>query len=154
MQAPFDAFRGLELTESLEKQTATNRLVRCNYLCTTPPQWLAGLIIMCHATILWERPAVILPPSAPRLVTTDYVDRIHQLGEVDGGFYPPSLLRDLCTTGGMPLERLKSLKFVNFAGAPLEDWVGDPLCASIPVASTYVSTKMGFVPLYWNEGLD
>jgi acyl-coenzyme A synthetase/AMP-(fatty) acid ligase len=116
------------------------------YLTTAPLCWVAGLVSIIHTPIFWDTVPVLLPDDAPMPLDVDLVKRVHRAVDFDGGFYPPSLLRDICEDAEA-LEHIKKLKFVMYAGAPLDEWVGDLLCKSVHVLPLIGSTEVGMLPL-------
>ena len=61
---------------------------------------------------------------------------------VDGFVGPPFLLREICNNPEN-LETLKSMKFIHWGGAPLDQKTGDTLCEHVKMASAIGTTESG-----------
>lgn len=76
------------------------------------------------------------PPTAP------IADQVLQFGEVVGFAAPPILIRALCRQTET-FERLKKLKFVQWAGAPLDETTGNMLCHHVKMSPAFGTTECG-----------
>lgn len=87
------------------------------------------------------------PHDASKPFPATYIDEINCICRPDGGFYTPYLLKDLWKNPDM-LENLMKLQFVGYAGAPLDQWVGDLLTSQgVTVQAGISSVEMGTLPL-------
>src|SRR3954451_10971618 len=91
--------------------------VGTQFLLTTPSPWIASISIMLQLALFWETVPVMIPPDAPMPIQVKVVDQIHKVVELDGGFYPPSLLKDICNDADA-LSRLTKRKYIVYGGAP------------------------------------
>jgi acyl-coenzyme A synthetase/AMP-(fatty) acid ligase len=111
-------------------------------LCLAPPQWLAGIACTLIKPLFWRFPVIIPPVDAPQPLPASLVDEILQKVEVEGGFYMPSILKEMASDPDK-LERLRRLKYIQFGGAPLDKWVGDLLCDYVKLVPLIGSTEAG-----------
>ena len=73
------------------------------------------------STVMVMGPTSILPPTA------NTIAQIIRYGAVESPLMPPSLIEDLCTDpGSLELIR-KQVKYIDFAGTPLPQRVGNVL---------------------------
>jgi acyl-coenzyme A synthetase/AMP-(fatty) acid ligase len=113
------------------------------FVSVPPPQWLAGLIGFVFAPIFWRSVTILPPNDTPNpLPSTALIDEVLEKLKPDGIFTVPSMIRDLCL-GSESLARLRSLKWVSWAGARLDDWAGDLLCEHVEMTSLLGSTDGG-----------
>lgn len=91
-------------------------------------------------TVLLNMVAVFGPanPSA----TATVVDQMLKLGNVAGMILPPSILEEICRNPTMP-EQVRKLKFVHYAGAPLNKATGDSISGHVKLVSALGSTEAG-----------
>ncbi|KAJ9139397.1 hypothetical protein NKR23_g7961 [Pleurostoma richardsiae] len=111
------------------------------------PYWLGGAIgYICFP--MYCNMSLVLPPSDTVFPTLGLIEDILATINMDGAFMSPSLFRDLCLDE-QNIERLRSLKYILYAGAPLDQWVGDLLCEHTFISSIIGSTEIG--PLWVNK---
>ena len=122
-------------------------------LSTWPAPWTGGIFFQTIMPLFNEAIVVLPPADAPLPMTADMVDEIHQIVKLDGGAYVPSVLKSLCQSPAT-LENLKRLKYIKYAGAPLETWVGDVLSQHLQVSAGYGSTEMAPLPIYTAKDKD
>ena len=122
-------------------------------LSTWPAPWTGGIFLQTIAPLFNDVIVVLPPADAPLPMTAEFVDEIHQIVTIDGGAYVPSVLKGLCKTPAT-FENLKSLKYIKYAGAPLEPWVGDLLSQHLQVIAGYGSTEMAPLPIYTAQDKD
>ena len=138
----YDAHRGLEadLREGEKLFSLASR--GKPHLSVWPIFWLGGLMMTIVAPIMWQSLPVLLPLDVPRPTPPAILGEILQKVTVYGASMPPSALKAICeNTEG--LERVKRLDWVAYAGAPLEQEIGDLLASHINVYSGYGSTETG-----------
>jgi len=112
---------------------------------------MAGLYGMIHMPILWGTTSILLPVDCLTPVEVDHVGQVLKIIQVDGGFYTPSLLMDICVDE-KALSLVRDQKYVFFSGAPLEKWVGDLLCKLTLVLPFPGSTETRSFPIYEPTG--
>jgi acyl-coenzyme A synthetase/AMP-(fatty) acid ligase len=90
---------------------------------------------------VWLGTTVVIGPSTkpPNPVTSD---QVVQYGDVQGLIGPPILIKALARTPHT-LERLRSLKFVQWAGAPLEQEIGNLLKDHVRLSPAFGTTEAG-----------
>lgn len=129
---------------------ALAQLANRTILVFMPPEWLLGLFLQLHIPVYMNLTPVLMPSGAPRPLTADYIDRVHQLAPagVDGGFYVPDLLKQLVKTPAH-LEHMRALplKAVYFGGAALDKHAGDVLAQFATVQPFMGATEVGPFPL-------
>ena len=91
-------------------------------------------------TVLLDMVAVLGPAHQPATAAT--IDQIMRIGKVTGMMLPPSLLESLCRDPNM-LEHVRKLKYVHYAGAPLNKCVGDMISKDVKLVSALGSTEAG-----------
>lgn len=132
------------------EELLTSSQIRTRSLWLAPPQWLAG-IIGYAVWPLFMRLTVIVPPlGVPQPFPTELIDEIHDKLKPDGGFYLPSILKDL-SVNPASLDRLRRLKYISYSGAPVEQWVGDLLCDHVNMVPILGSTEAGAIILRRNR---
>ena len=90
---------------------------------------------------LWLGTILVLG-LAMKPFTALIVDQIIQFGNIVGLASPPFLIRDLCRQPET-FERLKKLRFVQWAGAPLDQTTGDTLSQHMQLAPAIGTTECG-----------
>jgi thioester reductase-like protein len=88
-----------------------------------------------------------------RPLSADLLDRMHQFGNLDGGFYAPSLLEDISESPDM-LKNLEILKFVISSGGPLNPKAGEVISRKVPILGYIGSTEAGLLPTVYPETED
>jgi len=91
------------------------------------PVWLGSTVVLGPAS----GPAI--PPVA---------DEVIQHGRVEGFVAPPILVKALSSQANT-LKHLRSLKFLQWAGAPLDQATGDLLKAHVKLSPAFGSTEAG-----------
>jgi thioester reductase-like protein len=89
-----------------------------------------------------------------RPLTADLLDRMHQFGNLDGGFYAPSLLEDISESPPEMLKNLEMLKFVISSGGPLNPKAGEVISTKVPILGYMGSTEAGLLPTVYPEPED
>lgn len=84
---------------------------------------------------------IVFGPS-DRPATAEVVSQILDHARLDGMIVPPSLLEGLCGNDEA-LTKVKQLKYVQFAGAPLRKEVGDMIAREVRLVSAIGSTEAG-----------
>ena len=84
---------------------------------------------------------VVLGP-ADKPAHAAIADQILQHGNVTAAVLPPYLLEDLCRDPNM-LERVRKLKYVHYAGAPLSQRAGNAISQHVKLVSAMGSTEAG-----------
>ncbi|KAF2456189.1 hypothetical protein BDY21DRAFT_288244 [Lineolata rhizophorae] len=124
------------------------------------PMWwrlIAGKRVFCpmatlhavgmFASLIWpvfyDTIAVMGPGDKP--LTLEAVDEIHDLGIVNGGIYPPSILEEVCCSPSS-LEKMKSHEFVIFTGTVASETVGKTFASFTKVFNKLGSTELGSIP--------
>lgn len=79
---------------------------------------------------------------AKEVPTAAITAQVFQHGRVKGTVLPPGLLEEL-TKNSEYLECLRQLKYVQYAGAPLSQSVGDKICNDVKLMSCIGSTEVG-----------
>lgn len=85
---------------------------------------------------------VVVGPANSGPTTSASVGDILKFGDVAGAILPPSLIEPLCRDS-RGLERLRQLKYVYFAGAPLPASAAKELVDHVPVHPAMRSTEAG-----------
>lgn len=83
---------------------------------------------------------LVTGPTGP--ATAASVAKILELGKVDGVILPPSLIEDLCRDP-IGLARLRRVKYVYFAGAPLSTSAAEQLSDHVKIQSAMGTTEAG-----------
>lgn len=145
-------FGAWNVNEQLSDGTMNNEHLQSNcvlnttFLTTAPAHWLAGTYSFIIAVVYAGATPIIPPPDeAASLASAALVDEILAKFEPDGILTVPSTLRDLCldTTS---LARARKLKWVCWAGAPLDKWAGDLLYEHVVMAPALGATDGGWYP--------
>ncbi|GME44441.1 uncharacterized protein K452DRAFT_300824 [Neofusicoccum parvum] len=137
------------------RQLALASLARRKILAFMPPEWIVGLLLQLHMPVYMDLIPVLLPITAPRPLTADYVDRVHQLAprDVDSGFYVPDLLKQLVKTPSH-VAHMQHLSTIFFGGAALDKSAGDALAAFAVVQPVMGATEIGAMPLLATDPAD
>lgn len=137
------------------RQLALASLARRKILAFMPPEWIVGLLLQLHMPVYMDLIPVLLPTTAPRPLTADYVDRVHQLAprDVDSGFYVPDLLKQLVKTPSH-VAHMQHLSTIFFGGAALDKSAGDALAAFAVVQPVMGATEIGAMPLLATDPAD
>ena len=99
-----------------------------------------GMTTLLQMTVLLDSVVVMGPAHQP--ATAAIVDQVTTLGDVTSVILPPSILDDLCHEPSM-LEHLRNLKYVHYAGAPLNKDTGDKISQHVKLLSALGSTEAG-----------
>jgi hypothetical protein len=116
-------------------------------LTVWPIFWLGGILFTIVHPIMWDSIPVLLPLDAPRPTPGAYLDDVLQKAQVHGVSMPPSAIKELCKNAEY-LERLRRLEWVSYAGAPLEQEVGDRLAGHTVLQPGYGSLETGGLPAF------
>lgn len=98
------------------------------------------MVAVLQSTV-WLRTVLVLGP-ANKPLTAPIADQVLQFGEVVGFAAPPMIIKALCRQTET-FERLKKLKFVQWAGAPLDESTGNMLCHHVQMSPAFGTTECG-----------
>src|SRR5437667_6638442 len=98
------------------------------------------MTVALQMTVFLGTIVVVGPANGPPTATI--VDQILQYGNVAGAMLPPSIIEALCRNLNM-LNRLRKLKYVYFAGAPLNKATGDLISQHVKLVPAIGSTEAG-----------
>ncbi len=98
------------------------------------------MTVALQMTVFLGTVVVFGPGDKP--ATAAIVDQIFEFGNVAGTMLPPSLLEDLCRNPSM-LERVRKLKYVHYAGAPLSIATGNLISQHVKLVPAIGSTEAG-----------
>ncbi|KAI0124280.1 hypothetical protein BJ170DRAFT_686642 [Xylariales sp. AK1849] len=115
-------------------------------LWVAPPKWLGGIMGHLMVPLFWEGTPIWPPVHKETVTPAPLVEEILEKVQPDGALYVPSTLRDLCQSE-RSLELVKKHKFIVYAGAPLDEWVGDLLCTELDLLVVVGSTESSLWPL-------
>ncbi|KAL2009196.1 hypothetical protein VTN00DRAFT_7390 [Thermoascus crustaceus] len=115
-------------------------------LTTCPPQWIAGIASLFF-TAFNRAVIVTLPTDMVFPLKVQDVVKIIQANHVTGLFTPPSLIEDF-SHDETAFSVLKGLDFVMFAGAQLDQAVGDILSRFTNLHTVIGSTETGPQPSF------
>ncbi|KAL8646101.1 MAG: hypothetical protein Q9210_006319 [Variospora velana] len=105
-----------------------------------PSLHLLGMAAVLQMTAFLGSTIVFGPKNRP--TTTDVVSQILTHTRLDGMLIPPSVLEDLCQNAEA-LTKVKGLKYIHFAGAPLNKEVGNLIAKDVHLLSAIGSTEAG-----------
>jgi hypothetical protein len=111
-----------------------------------PPKWLGGIYGYASTPLFWDMVPIWPPVYKDPLIPASVVVEILERTRPDGAFYVPSMVRDLCQHP-RALELLKQHKFVTYAGAAMEEWVGNLLCEELELIPIIGSTETSCWPM-------
>lgn len=97
------------------------------------------MTVALQMTVFLNSVVVVGPPGP---ATAANVTQILEFGNVAGAMLPPSLIEDICRDP-LGLERLRRLKYVYFAGAPLPRSVAEQLSGYGKLQPAMGSTEAG-----------
>ena len=106
-----------------------------------PPQWLAGLHAMVLSPVFLDSPCIMLPQGETSLTPKTF-KKIIKMNKVDGMRCPPHTITTLYDDPASK-ELLRSLEFVVYLGAPLNQAIGDDLCQYTRLSPAIGSTENG-----------
>ncbi|KAE8832367.1 hypothetical protein PTNB85_06759 [Pyrenophora teres f. teres] len=106
-----------------------------------PPQWLAGLHAMIISPVFLDSPCIMLPLGEASLTPRTF-KKIIEMNKVDGMRCPPYTITTLYDDPASK-ELLRSLEFVVYLGAPLNQAIGDDLCQYTRLSPAIGSTESG-----------
>lgn len=98
------------------------------------------MVAVLQSTV-WLRTVLVLSP-ANKPLTAPTADQVLRFAEVVGFVAPPIIIKALCQQTEM-FERLKKLKFVQWAGAPLDEITGNMLCHHVQMSPAFGTTECG-----------
>ena len=107
------------------------------------PFQVAGIFATLILPVFFDATIVLGPGNKP--LSLDLVNQVHDLGVLDGGLYPPSILEEICKSPEA-LEKIQRLEFIMFTGAPLSERAGNLLSSSAKLQNTIGSTEIGVFP--------
>ncbi|KAL8668541.1 MAG: hypothetical protein Q9168_006833 [Polycauliona sp. 1 TL-2023] len=105
-----------------------------------PSLHFVGMTAALQFTVFLGSTIVFGPIDRP--ATADVVSQILDHARLDGMIVPPSLLESLCGKADT-LAKVKQLKYVQYAGAPLRKDVGDLIAGEVGLVSAIGSTEAG-----------
>lgn len=145
--ADFDMSMADSLNEPKDGKLASEAKWRDRTLVQAMPMsWVGGLIPTMCCPLYLDSTSVILPATAPQPMTPAYIDQVYEMTGITVGTFVPNLLKQLVKTPSY-FDHLKRFEMVGFAGAPLDEAVGDLLSSFTRVQSTIGSTDMGLYPV-------
>ncbi|KAA8615624.1 Acs Acyl-coenzyme A synthetase AMP- fatty acid ligase [Pyrenophora tritici-repentis] len=106
-----------------------------------PPQWLAGLHAMIVSPVFLDSPCIMLPQGEVSLTPRTF-KKILQMNQIDGMRCPPYTITTLYDDPASK-KLLRSLEFVVYLGAPLNQAIGDDLCQYTRLSPAIGSTETG-----------
>jgi acyl-coenzyme A synthetase/AMP-(fatty) acid ligase len=106
-----------------------------------PPQWLGGLHAMIVCPVVYNSPCIMMPLGEGTL-TPDLFMKVTKMNKVEGLRAPPQTIVTLYENPETN-ALLKSLEFVGYLGAPLDQAIGDDLCQHTRLCSFIGSTETG-----------
>ncbi|KAL8834221.1 MAG: hypothetical protein Q9170_003852 [Blastenia crenularia] len=128
----------LELHELLDEGSAPNYEYAKSWDEAKSDPWLifhtSGTTVFLGATIVFG------PTDQPP--TTEVLTKILDYGALDGIIVPPSMLENLCNNADS-LAKVKQLKYVQYAGAPLIKEIGDKIANDVRLTAAIGSTEAG-----------
>ena len=133
-----DAYQRFERGSEIAQRSGNLRVLN-----PFPPFHMSG-IMWSTAIIIFIDSTIVLPPTAP--LTADVINSVHEYGAVEYSNLPPSIVSGLAKNETY-LQNLGRLKGLTFAGGPLSKDIGDLVCKSVPLNTSYGSTEMGAPPL-------
>lgn len=107
-----------------------------------PPFHSAALYMQLGITSFFDL-IPVLPPLVP--LTADVVDKIHDMGGVNGSCLAPSIIEDIVNTPAH-FERLSKVDFVMFGGGPLSKAAGEEVTKRTSVISMIGATETLLLP--------
>ncbi|RDL36935.1 uncharacterized protein BP5553_04368 [Venustampulla echinocandica] len=122
------------------EETTNTHFSNDRWYTPMPTLHFIGMTVTLQMTVFLGTIVVFGPSTGP--ATTQTVDLIFQHGNVAGAMLPPSLLEDLCKDQDM-LGRVRKLKYVHFAGAPLNKVAGDKISKYVNLMPAIGSTEAG-----------
>lgn len=121
-------------------------------VCTgLPPFHVAGVIQTLLVALYFEETTVWLPAGRP--VSADLIDDLLENTNVDLVFLAPSTLEEL-SQSQTSLEKLKRVKYAQYAGGPLGKTAGDTISRYTTVLNVMGSSEVGFFPLLHRDPED
>ncbi|KAH8676545.1 putative AMP-binding enzyme [Tricladium varicosporioides] len=121
-------------------QTQASCHVNRRVYSTIPMNHLVGMVGALQGTV-WMNTTVIIGPSTkpPNPILTT---QVLQYGNVDGFVAPPLLIKALCRDPNA-LQLLRNTNFIQWAGAPLEQAIGDLLQEFTRLSPAFGTTEAG-----------
>lgn len=111
-------------------------------MCAYPPKWAAGLAYMTIMPVYGDHITVILPPDTVGLPPDLFKQVVGWNPDLQGLHSPPQLIAALWNDPATkPL--VQQLYFVIYAGAPMEQALGDELCVHTRLMPLIASTETG-----------
>lgn len=107
-----------------------------------PPFHSAALYMQLAITSFIEFIPVLAPPVP---LTADVVDKIHEMGGVNGSCLAPSIIEDIVNTPAQ-FERLSKVDFLMFGGGQLSKAAGDEVMKKTSIVSMIGSTEAMLLP--------
>lgn len=111
-------------------------------LSALAPQWLAGLNLGLHSAAFFGTTSVMLPPDMTFPLDPHSIIKILQHTGATSLLTPPSLI-EACYHDDTAFNFLKTLSYVSWCGAPLDEKVGDALAQHTQLFPITGSTECG-----------
>jgi len=113
------------------------------FLNIMPYSWIAGIIFTVYYPLMLDTQVVVLPSSTPQPVPTSTIRRACELvPSIKTIMFTPAMLKQMVQEHES-LELLFSLSIVFFAGAPLDEEIGDMIAKHTRVQCVIGSTDIG-----------
>ncbi|MCJ1242991.1 hypothetical protein MMC30_000187 [Trapelia coarctata] len=132
-----DAHRAIKPFKGYEGQLTALENYKQLY-CAFPPFHAAGIGGALLMPFYFEL-SLILPPAGRPMgadLLADLLDNV----KVDAGFFPPSILEDVCDSPEI-LQKLKKIKYIVFGGGPLATRAGNIISKYTILRSALGSTE-------------
>ncbi|GAB7340920.1 hypothetical protein MBLNU457_7271t1 [Dothideomycetes sp. NU457] len=108
-----------------------------------PYSWIAGIVATVYFPIILDQQVTVLPSSTPQPVPTSLIRRACELvPSISAMLFTPMMLKQMVLEPES-LKLLYSLGDIFFAGAPLDEDIGDMIAKHTRVTSIIGSTDIG-----------
>ncbi|KAL9053698.1 MAG: hypothetical protein Q9206_003833 [Seirophora lacunosa] len=123
-----------------DDETILDHYAEHRWYTPLPSLHFVGMTAALQFTVFLGSTIVFGPAERP--TTAEVVSQILDHARLDGMIVPPSLLEGLCGNDET-LNKVKRLKCVQYAGAPLRKEVGDLIAREVRLVSAIGSTEAG-----------
>ncbi|KAL9598405.1 MAG: hypothetical protein Q9219_004495 [cf. Caloplaca sp. 3 TL-2023] len=137
MMTSLDAARNMP---DQDEETIMDHYANSRWYTPLPSLHFVGMTAALQFTVLLGATIVFGPADQP--ATTNVVSQILEYAKLDGIVVPPSLLESLCSDAHS-LARVRRLRYVQYAGAPLSKDVGDKISDHVRLVAAIGSTEAG-----------
>ncbi|KAJ4305167.1 hypothetical protein N0V90_000698 [Kalmusia sp. IMI 367209] len=110
-------------------------------LSSFPPQWLGGISHYVSFPV-YLNTVCIIPPAESTMFSSDVLKKLVRLNTVDGILCPPHTVVQLYAEAETR-QLLKELQFIVYAGAVLDQKIGDDLVDHTKIVCIIGSTEVG-----------